>query len=138
MSRLRSPDDAQYWLREANERLEHARGYVAGKSARILCEQAHYAAEFSIKVVIIAHGHSFATSHNIQELLETARDAGETIPATLESAKALSTYAGSGRYDFDRDPSLTWVGKAEYDDAVDAASATVEWALERIERILQR
>ena len=137
MSRQRTPEDAKYWLDEAEQRLEHARGYVPGRNARILCEQAHYAAEFSIKAVIIANGHSFVTSHDIKELLETARDAGETIPAGIEKAKGLSTYAGSGRYDFDRDPGLAWVGKDEYDNAVDEAASTVEWARERIEMILR-
>jgi HEPN domain-containing protein len=104
MSRQRTPEDAKYWLDEADQRLEHARGYVPERNARILCEQAHYAAEFSIKAVIIANGRSFVTSHDIRELIETARAAGETIPAGVEQAKGLSTYAGSGRYDFDRDP----------------------------------
>ena len=110
------------------------------RNARILCEQAHYAAEFSIKAVIIANGRSFVTSHDIRELIETARAAGETIletiPAGVEQVKGLSTYAGSGRYDFDRDPGLAWVGKDEYDGVVDAAVATVEWARGRIEQIL--
>ena len=69
-----------YWLREAEKRLEHARRYVPDSDTRILCEQAHYATEFAIKAVLIAHGRNFATTHDIDELLETARDAGETIP----------------------------------------------------------
>ena len=137
MSRRRTPEDAKYWLDEAEERLEHARGYVAGRNARILCEQAHYAAEFAIKGLIIAAGHSFVTTHDIKELLETARDAGETIPTEVNQAKGLSTYAGGGRYDFDRDPGLAWVGKDEYGGAVEAAAATVKWARERSLRILR-
>ena len=35
----RSPEDANYWINEAEERLDHARGYVSGKNARILCER---------------------------------------------------------------------------------------------------
>ena len=132
----RSPEDANYWINEAEERLDHARGYVSGKNARILCEQAHYAAEFAIKALIIANGCSFATNHDIKGLLETAQEAGEEIPAEVEKAKALSTYAGRGRYEFDRDPRLTWIGKEEYDYAVNSATTTVEWSRERIATIL--
>ena len=54
---------------------------MPGRNSRILREQVHQAAEFSIEAVIIANGHSFVTSHDIEELLDTARDAGETIPS---------------------------------------------------------
>ena len=136
MTRERSPEDARYWLREAEKRLEHARGYVPDNDTRILCEQAHYAAEFAIKAVIIAHGRNFATTHDIEGLLETARDAGETIPSEVEKATGLSTYAGAGRYEFEREPDRVWVNKSEYDRALNAGSATVEWGRGRIERIL--
>ncbi len=136
MIRQRKPEDARYWLREAEKRLEHARWYVPDTDTRILCEQAHYAAEFAIKAVIIAHGRSFATTHDIDELLETARDAGETIPTVVEQATGLSTYAGAGRYEFERQPERAWVKKNEYDRALNAGSATVEWGRDRIERIL--
>ncbi len=41
-----------------------------------------------------------------------------------DRAKGLSTYAGGGRYDFDRDPGLAWVGKDEYDGTVETVAAT--------------
>ena len=41
-----------------------------------------------------------------------------------DRAKGLSTCAGGGRYDFDRDPGLAWEGKDEYDGAVETAAAT--------------
>ena len=138
MTRQRKPEDGRYWLREAEKRLEHARRYVPDSDTRILCEQAHYAAEFAIKAVIIAHGRNFTTTHDIDELLETARDAGETIPTEVEEAAGLSTYAGAGRYEFERQPGHTWVHKNEYDRALGAGSATVKWGRDRIERILGR
>lgn len=137
MTRQRRPEDARYWLEQADERLEHARGYAAGRSARILCEQAHYAAEFAVKGVIIARGSSFSTIHDIRALLQAAREAGETIPAAVERATGLSTYSGSGRYDFDRNPEFGPVGRAEYDRAVESASAVVEWARGRIDWMLE-
>lgn len=136
MTRSRSPEDAEYWLSQAAERLEHARGYDAGRNARIYCEQAHYAAEFSIKAVIISRGGSFATSHNIKELVDTARALGETIPAEVQAAKGLTLYAGAGRYEFDRNPEADWVGEDAYDQALGAAEATVTWARGRIDDIL--
>ena len=65
MTTQRTPEDAKYWLDEAEQRLNDARRYVPKENARIRCEQAHYAAEFAIKGVIIATGESFATTHDI-------------------------------------------------------------------------
>lgn len=136
MTRQRSPEDAKYWLNEADERLDHARGYSAGSSARIYCEQAHYAAEFAIKALIISKGGTFATSHNINALLETAARLGEAIPTEVESAKGLSSYAGAGRYDFDRDPETHSISEAAYERALNAADKTLTWARRRVNEIL--
>ena len=86
----RTPDDARHWLAEAEMRLEHARGYVPGGNARIFTEQAHYAAEFSLKAVIVSRGGIFAPTHNIQELLDTTRRLGETIPPAVVPAQELT------------------------------------------------
>lgn len=87
-------------------RAQPRRGYVPGRGSRILCEQVHQVAEFSIVAVITANGHSFVTSHDLKELLETARDAGGRIrrgsPPVSRRSGELSTFAGSGRYDFGR------------------------------------
>ena len=136
MTTQRTPEDAKYWLDEAEQRLNDARRYVPKENARIRCEQAHFAAEFAIKGVIIATGESFATTHDIIQLLDTARRAGETIPKDVRKATGLSTYAGAGRYEFDRKPELAWVGRDEYERAVNAAGVTVEWARGRIERLI--
>ena len=138
MTGTRAPEDARYWLNEAKERLEDARtrAGVPGSSVRVRCEQAHYACEFALKGVIIARGRSFATTHNIQELLDTARAAGEAVPAGVEEAEGLTTYSGAGRYEFDRDPEQRAVDDDEYERAVKAAETTVAWAEDRIEHIL--
>ena len=139
MTAHRQPEDALYWLHEADERLDHAiTRYAPDRNCRILCEQAHYAAEFSIKGVVIAHGRTFASSHDIRQLLETVSDAGVTVPAEVQHATGLTPYAGTGRYDFDRDPQLSHVGETEYREAVDSATRTVEWAHGVIERKLER
>ena len=40
----------------------------------------------------------------------TAEEAGETIPADVETASSLTAYAGESRYSFDRDPEEVAVG----------------------------
>ena len=135
MTSTRRPEAARRWLEEARERLDHARRYKDG-SRRILCEQAHYAAEYAIKSVIIAHGYRFPTVHDIGLLLNTAEEAGEAIPAEVEIARSLGTYAGEGRYAFDRDPEVSAVSGEEYHQAVDQAETVVAWAGERIEHLL--
>ena len=60
----RTPDDARYWLVEAEMRLEQRAGIRPGGNARIFTEQAHYAAEFFLKAVIVSRGGTFATTHN--------------------------------------------------------------------------
>ena len=112
-------------------RLEHARGYVPGGNARIFTEQAHYAAEFSLKAVIVSRGGTFAFIHNIQELLDTTRRLGETIPAALVPAKELSVYAGTGRYEFDRQHALVPVSADEHRRALRTATATYQ--VQRVE-----
>ncbi|MCY4073830.1 MAG: HEPN domain-containing protein [Acidobacteria bacterium] len=138
MTRQRTPEDARFWLREADERLTHAGRYVADENPKILCEQAAYAAEFAIKGVIVARGVNFRFTHDIRALLEEAREAGERIPPELERAKQLTAYGGAGRYEFDGDPDAARVSKNDYDDALDAATATVRWAHERVERLLRK
>lgn len=121
-------------------RAQPRRDCVPGRGSRILCEQVHQAAEFSIEAVITANGHSFVTRHDLEELLETARDAGdripEGIPAGIEKVRGTVHLCRTRDATTSTDPGLAWVGEDEYDDAVDAAAATVEWARERVETIL--
>ena len=132
----RTPDDARHWLAEAEMRLEHARGYVPGGNARIFTEQAHYAAEFSLKAVIVSRGGIFATTHNIQELLDTTRRLGETIPPAVVPAQELTAYAGAGRYDLARHHAVVPVSADEHGRALDTATATYQWATTRVQEIL--
>lgn len=134
MTPARRPEAAKRWLEEARERLDHAPTYQGG-SRRILCEQAHYATEYAIKSVIIARRQTFPTVHDIGLLLNTPEEAGERIPADVETASSLSAYAGEGRYSFDRDPEVVAIGDEEYEQAVRQAETVVGWA-ERIEQLL--
>ena len=69
-------------------------------------------------------------------LLNTAEEAGETIPGEVETASSLTTYAGEGRYGFDRDPTVLAVSDEEHREAVRQAERVVRWADERIDRLL--
>ena len=103
MTARRKREAARYWLNQAHRRLRDAAQRGPGRDRRVQCEQVHYAAEFAVKGVIIAHGADFETTHDISALLDRARDIGENIPADIGEAAALSRYAGSGRYEFDTD-----------------------------------
>ena len=104
MSAERKPDSARYWLDKRTAASGDAAQRGPDRDRRVQCEQAHYAAEFAVKGVVIAHGTDFDTTHDIGALLDTSRAAGENIPHEVEESAALSTYAGSGRYDFDNRP----------------------------------
>ena len=87
--------------------------------------------------MIIAHGADFDTTHDIGALLDTARAAGESIPHDVEASAALSTFAGSGRYDFDTDPEHADVSEEELQEALEQSRRVVEWADGRITTTLQ-
>ena len=102
MTRKGNPEDARLWIAEAEKRLEHAKDYIPRRDRRIFCEQAHYAAEFAIKGLIVAGNGEFQFTHDIGVLLEAVRKTGETIPREAEDATILSPYGGPGRYSFER------------------------------------
>ncbi len=137
MSAGRKPDSARYWLDQAHRRLRDAAQRGPDRDRRVQCEQAHYAAEFAVKGVVIARGTDFDTTHDIGALLDTARAAGESIPHEVEESAALSTYAGSGRYDFDTDPEHADVSEEELQEALEQSRRVVEWADGRITTMLQ-
>ena len=138
MSVEHTPEDAQLWIEEAQARLEHAEQHVQNRDGRIYCEQAHYAAEMAIKAVIILNKHEFSYTHDIGTLLNEALESGEKIPPNVKTAKLLTPYGGTGRYSFERDKKRTPIGDKETREAINAATATVTWANERIQRIPER
>ena len=136
MTAPRKRKAARYWLDHAHRRLRDAAQRGPDRDRRVQCEQAHYAAEFAVKGVIIAHGADFETTHDIDALLDRARDAGESIPADVEEAAALSRYAGSGRYEFDTDAEGVEVTEEDLQRALKRGRAAVKWAEDGIRRIL--
>ena len=137
MTAQRKREAARYWLDQAHRRLRDAAQRGRDRDRRVQCEQAHYAAEFAVKGVIIAHGADFETTHDIDALLDRARDAGESIPVGVDEAAALSRYAGSGRYEFDTDAEGVEVTEEELERALKRCRAAVQWAEDRIQRVLE-
>ena len=138
MSAKYAPEDTRLWIEEAQARLNHAEQHVEGRDGRIYCEQAHYAAEMAIKAVIIANKQDFSYTHDISILLDQAKKSGEEIPPNVHTAKLLTPYGGAGRYRFEREKKRTPIGDEETKEAIAAATATVAWATERIERTPER
>ena len=137
MTAQRRREAARYWLDQAHRRLRDAAQRGPDRDRRVQCEQAHYAAEFAVKAVIIAHGAEFETTHDVDALLDTARNAGESIPREVEQAAALSRYAGSGRYDFDTNPEGAEVSEEDLQQALNRGRAAVTWADDRLRLILR-
>lgn len=138
MTAQREREAARYWLNQAHRRLRDAAQRGPDRDRRVQCEQAHYAAEFAVKGVIIAHGADVETTHDINALLDRARDIGANIPADVGQAAALSRYAGSGRYEFDTNPEGADVTEEDLERALKQGRAAVHWAEHQIERILKR
>ena len=138
MTRKGNPEDARLWIAEAEKRLEHAKDYISRRDRRIFCEQAHYAAEFAIKGLIVAGNGEFQFTHDIGVLLEAVRKTGETIPREAEDATILSPYGGPGRYSFEREHDREQVTQEEYEQSIKAASAAVDWAKMRTRDILAK
>ena len=138
MSEQRRPEAARRWLQQARERLKDAQTVPEERDNQILCEQANYAAEMSIKAVIIAKGGDFEHVHRVDELLATAEEAGERIPGTLQAARRLKSYSGAQRYEFDQEQETVGVTDDEYRSAVTMAETAVAWAAGRIDEILGR
>lgn len=138
MTAPRKREAARYWLKQAHRRLRDAAQRGPDRDRRVQCEQAHYAAEFAVKGLIIAHGADFETTHDINALLDRARDVGENIPADVEEAAALSGYAGSRRYAFDTNMEEVEVTEEDLQRALKQARAAVRWAEHQVQLILER
>ena len=95
------------------------------------CEDAQQAAELALKALIKAHRGVYKRTHEIEHLLETLEELGETIPPAVEPAKDLTDYGGAERYEFitghAEAPAIETVA-----DAVRAAHETFAWCTTRI------
>ena len=81
--------------------------------------------------MIKAWGGVYKRTHEIEHLLETLENLGETIPAAVELAKELTDYGGAERYEFITGDSEAPAGEI-VTDAVKVARETLMWCAARI------
>jgi HEPN domain-containing protein len=122
----RPPGSPQDWLRHAESDL--ALASLALERQEILTEQvcfhAQQAAEKALKAVLIARQQRFPPVHDLEQLLEVARQAHLALPSWSDDLLDLTPYAVETRY-----PGY-WeeITTAERDRALELATLTVEWA----------
>ena len=115
----------QEWLAHAKSDLNLAR--LAKSHKAILPEQACFhaqqACEKALKAVLLFKGLEFPLVHDIEVLLEIAKDGGLRLPREIREAGALSPYAVEARYPgYDEDITAADVG-----EALRLAGSVVEW-----------
>ncbi|MYA22099.1 MAG: HEPN domain-containing protein [Gemmatimonadetes bacterium] len=117
-----APDDPREWMNRAQSDLIQAKNEVPGVYLEDLCFNAQQAAEKAIEAVMVLRGINFPYIHDLTRLMSMLEASGETIPAPVRRAAALTRYAVQTRY-----PSLE-----EPVTAQEYAEAVVRWAEERI------
>ena len=115
----------------ARARLQRAETYDARARPELTCEDAQQTTELALKAVIKAWGGVYKRTHEIEHLLETLENLGETIPAAVALAKELTDYGGAERYEFITGDSEAPAGEI-VTDAVKVARETLMWCAARI------
>lgn len=124
------PGTPQDWLRHAESDL--ALAHLALEREEILAEQvcfhAQQAAEKALKAVLVARQQRFPPVHDLEQLLEVARQAHIALPTWSDDLLVLTPYAVETRY-----PGY-WeeITIDERDRAIELATRAVEWAREQI------
>jgi len=122
----RPPGAPDEWLRHAESDLALAR--LARESGDVLpgqiCFHAQQAAEKALKAVLLAHSIPFPLTHDLEILLQLARQAGLELDSPLDDLPQLTPYAVETRY-----PGYGGnVSPSDVDDAVRHAGQALEWA----------
>ena len=121
-------DDPREWMNHARSDLALAKNRIPDTHLEHFCFHAQQAAEKAIKAVMIKRGIEFPYTHDLARLLTLLDESGESIPHAVRYAEELTHYAASTRYPtFDGT-----VSEKDYQEAVEAAEAVVQWAEERI------
>lgn len=124
------PGSPQDWLRHAESDLALAN--LALEREEILAEQvcfhAQQAAEKALKAMLIARQRRFPPVHDLEQLLEVARQAHLALPVWSDDLLDLTPYAVETRY-----PGY-WeeITTAERDRAVELAAKIVAWVKEQV------
>jgi len=94
------------------------------------CFHAQQAAEKAIKAVLLCRGIRFPLTHDIEELLEIAENAGIMLPDNVRETGQLTPYAVETRY-----PDYWYeVTADELNEAVRIAEVTVEGTADEVRR----
>ena len=119
------------WMKRAKGDLTLARiPLPEGAFLEDLCFHAQQAAEKSLKAVYLHFGLSFRYTHDLEELVTGLNQQGFEIPAEIEAATLLTSFAWEARYPALSEP----VTDKEYHDAVQKAETIVRWAESLIEK----
>ncbi len=117
---------AKEWLVHAQSDLQLAR--LASGRKDILPEQVCFhtqqAAEKGIKAVLLFKQIDFPLIHDIEELLELARQGGLALPDDVNNASLLTPYAVEARYP----GQMEEISTSEVGQALHVAEAVVQWA----------
>lgn len=121
-----TPDD---WLRHAtSDYIIASQEPIEGVILEALCFHAQQAAEKAIKAVFVKHDIHFPYTHNISKLISIIKDSGIDWPEELDDASMLTDYALQTRYP----GSGVEVTEKEYQEAIQIAKATLDWAKNHI------
>ena len=119
------PGSARDWLARAKGDLSLSRIELPdGAFFEDLCFHAQQAAEKALKAVYVHHDWTFRYIHDLAELIDDLETHRLGIPDAVKHAIGLNTYAHDTRYPGLGEP----VTSGEHRQAVDMASAVVEWA----------
>lgn len=120
------PGSPQDWLAHAESDLNLAR--IAQAQKDVLPEQACFhaqqTAEKALKAVLLFKKIEFPLVHDIEELLELAKQNGLVFPREVSDAGALTPYAVEARYP----GHLEEVAPSDVDEAIRLAESVFTWA----------
>jgi HEPN domain-containing protein len=120
-----APGTPQDWLARAKSDLALARlPLPPGAFYEDLCFHAQQAAEKALKAVYRYHGWTFRYTHDLEELVTDLKRRGLAVPAEVDEAVILTSFAWEARYPGLGEP----VSDEEYQDAIRHAHAVVIWA----------
>ena len=92
-----APGTPQDWLARARGDLVLARQPLPqGAFYEDLCFHAQQAAEKALKAVYLHYGWSFRYTHDLEELVTNLRRKGLAVPAVVDEATILTSFARGG------------------------------------------
>jgi len=120
-----TPGSPQDWLARAKGDMAIARAPLPeGAFYEDLCFHAQQAAEKALKAVYRHHGWAFEYTHDLGELVAGLKRQGLEIPAEVEEAVVLTSFAWEARYPGLGEP----VPLEEYREALRLCEGVVTWA----------